>query len=366
MFEGLVRQLLLGYLGRYVKDIQKEQLKITLWNEEVLLENVELILEAFDYLQLPFALKQGRVGRLSIRIPWKKLGWDPIIIILEDVFVSASQRDDQEWSLDAVERREFAGKKAKLAAAELAKLSRRVSDNEAGQSFTSYITAKVLDSIQVSIRNFHVLYSNMQLDLARIVFGLKFTSLTIMKQNLVGLSVGRARGVQVNKIVEIKGLEIYCSTFQSDVNLMSLDNTGDSNFWSLAKAQGNAFDHILKPLDVSVSLLVNRSGRLDNDLPQCSINAELTKLVLSVDEVQLQQIFILLDYLDTSQLREKYGRYRPRYSPLSKKPDGWQKLWWQYAQQSVLSDVRKKLKKTSWKYLGQRLWLHTTIVRSVQ
>lgn len=59
MFEGLVRQLLLGYLGRYVKDIQKEQLKITLWNEEVLLENVELILEAFDYLQLPFALKQG-------------------------------------------------------------------------------------------------------------------------------------------------------------------------------------------------------------------------------------------------------------------------------------------------------------------
>jgi hypothetical protein len=35
MLEGLVRQLLLGYLGRYVKDIQKEQLKITLWNGNV-------------------------------------------------------------------------------------------------------------------------------------------------------------------------------------------------------------------------------------------------------------------------------------------------------------------------------------------
>lgn len=32
MFEGLVRQLILGYLGRYIKDIQKEKLKITLWN----------------------------------------------------------------------------------------------------------------------------------------------------------------------------------------------------------------------------------------------------------------------------------------------------------------------------------------------
>ncbi|KAK4834297.1 hypothetical protein QYF36_020421 [Acer negundo] len=348
MFEGLVRQLILGYLGRYVKDIQKEQLKITLWNGEVLLENVDLILEAFDYLQLPFALKQGRVGRLSIRIPWKNLGLNPIIIILEDVFVSASQRDDQEWSLDAVERREFAGKKAKLAAAELAKLSRRVCDYQAGQSFTSFLTAKVLDGIQVSIRNFHVLYSNTQLDSAQIMFSLKFSSLTIMKQNLVGSYSGKARGGQVNKIVEIKDLEICCSTFQSDVNLLSLDNV-DSKFWS------NKFDHILKPFNVSVSLMINRSGKLDDDLPQYSINTELTRLVLSLDEVQLQEIFILLDYLSTSRLREKYGRYRPRYSPLSKKPDGWQKLWWQYAQQSVLSDVRKELKKTSWRYLGQRL-----------
>uniref|UniRef100_A0A453S1M4 Uncharacterized protein n=1 Tax=Aegilops tauschii subsp. strangulata TaxID=200361 RepID=A0A453S1M4_AEGTS len=57
MFEGVVSQVLAGLLGRYVKGIQKEQLKIGIWNEEINLENVELILEAFDYLQLPFALK---------------------------------------------------------------------------------------------------------------------------------------------------------------------------------------------------------------------------------------------------------------------------------------------------------------------
>ncbi|GMP69404.1 hypothetical protein CsSME_00028684 [Camellia sinensis var. sinensis] len=32
MFEGLVRQLLVGYLGQYMKDIEKEQLRISLWN----------------------------------------------------------------------------------------------------------------------------------------------------------------------------------------------------------------------------------------------------------------------------------------------------------------------------------------------
>ncbi|CAD6266384.1 unnamed protein product [Miscanthus lutarioriparius] len=146
MFEGVVSKVLDGLLRRYVKAIQKEQLKIGIWKEEIQLENVELILEAFDYLQLPFALKNGRIGKLSIRIPWKKLGWDPIIIVIED------------WSSDSLDKRELAGKLAKLNAIELAKFSRRVTDNQTGQSFLSYISAKILDSIQVSMRNVHIVY----------------------------------------------------------------------------------------------------------------------------------------------------------------------------------------------------------------
>uniref|UniRef100_A0A0A0LXR7 Uncharacterized protein n=1 Tax=Cucumis sativus TaxID=3659 RepID=A0A0A0LXR7_CUCSA len=51
----------------------------------------------------------------------------------------------------------------------------------------------------------------------------------------------------------------------------------------------------------------------------------------------------------------RYGRFRPWCFPLSRKVKGWQMLWWHYAQQSVLLDVRKRLKKCSWRYLGQRL-----------
>jgi hypothetical protein len=158
MFEGLVHQLLVGYLGNYVKDIHKDQFRIGLWKGEVLLENVELVLEAFDYLQLPFAIKKGVIGKLSIKIPWKKLGWDPILIALEEVYICTCRRDDSEWSVGAVEARELAGKKANLAAAELAKLSRRVSDNQAGQSFISYLSAKIIDNIQVTIQNVHIRY----------------------------------------------------------------------------------------------------------------------------------------------------------------------------------------------------------------
>ncbi|XP_057987743.1 uncharacterized protein LOC110642362 isoform X2 [Hevea brasiliensis] len=253
MFEGLVHRVLVGYLGSYVKNIQKDHLKLSLWNEEVFLENVELIPEAFDYLQLPFALKQGRIGKLSIKISWKKLGWDqPIIIALEDVFICASQRDDHEWSVEAAERREFAGKKAKLAAAELAKLSRRVCDNQAGKSFISYITAKVLDSIQLSIRNFHIQYNEIQLDSSQVLFGLKFSSLTI-KQNLVGSLGGKVVRGQVNKTVDVEALEIYCTTSKGAVDSTSLDNTANFGY---ERSDGNTVDHLLQPFDVTVSLVV--------------------------------------------------------------------------------------------------------------
>ncbi|KAK7279741.1 hypothetical protein RJT34_24798 [Clitoria ternatea] len=351
MFEGLVHQLLLGYLGRYFKDIQKEQLKIRL--EVVLLENVELILDAFDYLQLPFALKQGRVGKLSIKIPWKK-PWDPIMIILEDVFISASQRGDQEWSADAVEKREFAGKKAKLAAAELGKLSRRVCGSHAGQSFISHVTAKILDSIQVDIRNFHVLYSDVPNDLGHVMFGLKFTSLT-MKQNLIGSSNGSVSMGHEHKIVEVKGLEFYSRMFPSSMDLVTVNSMGNSYSASNIKLEGEHYNSILAPCDVTLILSDNRSQKLDDNAPQYSVTAESSGVVISLDEVQLQHMLLVWDYICICRLREKYGRFRPWHCPLPRKCEGWQIYWWHYAQESVLADVRRKLKKSSWRYLGDRL-----------
>ncbi|KAK1261415.1 hypothetical protein QJS04_geneDACA020279 [Acorus gramineus] len=358
MFERLVSQLLEGYLGRYI-DIQKEQLKILLWNEEVLLEKVELRLEAFDYLQLPFSLKQGQVGRLSIKIPWKKLGWDPINISLEDIYVLASQRDDSEWNLDLVERRELAGKKAKLNAAELAKLSKRVSDNRAGHSFISYISAKIIDSIQVTIKNVHIVYVDKHNDLAKFTFGLRFSSLSVVidsrvKQNYSGASTGKLKGGQVNKIVEISTLGIYCNMYEQYPTFSGTNNHTDFQQSYNANSNPEDDDYIIPPFDATVFLMVNKSGKVDGT-PQNSITAELTSLVILLKEVQLQQIMSLWDYFSTCALRERYGRYRPCRNTLTMKLDGWQKRWWRYAQESVLADVRRKLKRTSWSYLGQRM-----------
>ncbi|XP_021760935.1 LOW QUALITY PROTEIN: uncharacterized protein LOC110725772 [Chenopodium quinoa] len=353
MFEGPVRQLLLGYLGKYIKDFHQQQLKITL--DEIVLKDVQLILEAFDYLQLPVALKQCHVGRLRIGISWKKLSWeswDPIVISLEleDVHFCAGPRDDHEWSVDAVERRELAAKKAKLAAAELAKLSRRVCDNQAGQSLISHVTGRILDSIQVSMRNVHIVYCDTESP--SMLFGLRFSSLE-MKQAPDGPLSSKARGGQVNKTVEIYGLGIYCCTLEGFLNSLNANVIKENVLWQYATTNVDKYDYLVTPFDLS--LQVTKSGKLELDAPQYSVAAELTKLVMTINPTQLQHILKFSDYICTCQLREKYGRYRPWDCPLSKKVKGWQKVWWRYAKESVIFDVRKRRKKTSWWYLGQKL-----------
>ncbi|EMS47217.1 Putative vacuolar protein sorting-associated protein 13A [Triticum urartu] len=373
MFEGVVSQVLAGLLGRYVKGIQKEQLKIGIWNEEINLENVELILEAFDYLQLPFALKTGmiydptqtawldatntifailarigRIGKLSIKIPWKKLGWDPIIIVIEDVF----------WGSDSLGKRELAGKLAKLNAIELAKFSRRVTDNQTGQSLLSYMSAKILDNIQVSIRNVHIIYVESHNDQGSFIFGLEFSSLSIQtdtqKQSFAMSLMARSRQDEVNKKINISNVGIYCQQLEEQQNLYDVGALTDaqSNF-SLGLAHPRD-DYLINPFCVTVSVLANNSGKRDG-VPQYDMTAELTALVLSIDEIQLQQVLNLCDHFTICALRTKYGRYRPPESFLSKRQKGWQIMWWQYAKDSIMADVERRLKKTSWRFLGKRL-----------
>nr|GFC74590.1 hypothetical protein [Tanacetum cinerariifolium] len=115
------------------------------------------------------------------------------------------------------------------------------------------------------------------------------------------LSSGKVRIGQVNKLVEIQGLEIYCRTFTKDPYT---ENGEDSMAMVVASSHRDDHIHLLAPVDVSASLSVNRSGRLENNAAQYSVDVELSGLVLSLDEDQLQQILYLYDYLCTCRLRE--------------------------------------------------------------
>ncbi|XP_078445725.1 vacuolar protein sorting-associated protein, putative (DUF1162) isoform X2 [Wolffia australiana] len=238
---------------------------------------------------------------------------------------------------------------AKLNAAELAKFSKRFYGNQVGQ----YVFAKVLDNIQVSIKNVHIMYIDGHCDLDDFIFGLRFSSLTILndtrKQNVRSMH-GKTRAGQAKKVLKLTTLGIYCNILEDNIGTEDDPTEMPHNL----KFDLKRYDYLINPFDLTINLVVNKSGMLDAS-PAYAVVAELTSMVVLLNEVQLAQILKLWDHLSTCSLRERYGRYRPDHTSLLQKIDGWPLKWWHYAQQSILADVRQRLKKTSWSSLGWRL-----------
>jgi hypothetical protein len=71
VFESVVADALLLYLGDYVKNLSGEQLKISVFSGNVVLNNLELKGEALHAFNLPFHVVKGFIGKLRLIVPWQ-------------------------------------------------------------------------------------------------------------------------------------------------------------------------------------------------------------------------------------------------------------------------------------------------------
>jgi vacuolar protein sorting-associated protein 13A/C len=68
MFEAQVAFYLNQYLGKYVYGLDAESLRISVWNGDVELRNLQLKPEALAELNLPITVKAGLLGRLTLKV----------------------------------------------------------------------------------------------------------------------------------------------------------------------------------------------------------------------------------------------------------------------------------------------------------
>ena len=84
MLEGLAIWFLNNYLGKYLENLDPEQLSISLLAGQVELENVPLRKDALSFIQ-GVELKRGTVGHIRLTIPVSSLGTDPWCLSLQGV-----------------------------------------------------------------------------------------------------------------------------------------------------------------------------------------------------------------------------------------------------------------------------------------
>ena len=186
MLEGVLAPVLERFLGQYIVDLPREQLRVGLWSGVLRLENVRLKPDAFDALKLPFAVRSGTIALLELKIAWKTLllRSHPIVVTLDGIAVTASPRAEDEWTMEPANKRALALKRTALAAAaELVAQKRRgVTDVAAASSVLAAAVPTVLDRLRVKVGAVHVKFADMpKLAEAEDVaaFGLRLDSMLI-------------------------------------------------------------------------------------------------------------------------------------------------------------------------------------------
>ena len=172
MLESLAANLLNRLLGSYVENFDPNQLNVGIWSGDVKLKNLKLRKDCLDSLDLPIDVKSGILGDLVLTVPWSSLKNKPVKIIIEDCYLLCSPRSEDNENDEEMVKRAFRLKMRKVAEWELTNQARilsnqsenKTSSSSSGKNNTGFmqsLTTKIIDNLQVTIKNIHLRYEDM-------------------------------------------------------------------------------------------------------------------------------------------------------------------------------------------------------------
>ncbi|CAK9090660.1 Putative vacuolar protein sorting-associated protein 13A [Durusdinium trenchii] len=171
MFEKAVEGLLRRYLRDYLRvdDVSLDKLVVSLWSGHLEIEMLELQGDALQQLfGLQLHTKSGKIGKLTVDVPWSALQSQPVVIRLAGVEIVGEVLHDQDVvAKSAAEERalENQGKRARLEQLEQLAGTDTANDEDsaaggadsgAGDSFWEKLGTKILDNLQLELEDVHL------------------------------------------------------------------------------------------------------------------------------------------------------------------------------------------------------------------
>ena len=116
--EAAVADVLQKVLGAFVRGIDKDSLKLSIWSGDVRLKGLELRTEVLDALPIPVHVLGASLGEIRVVVPWRNLfGKEPLSITVEKLLVLVKPRgDDDAAAADPADQASEEEREAKAAA----------------------------------------------------------------------------------------------------------------------------------------------------------------------------------------------------------------------------------------------------------
>ena len=325
MASNLINFVVDNFLSKFI-EIDKSQTYASLWSGVLELKNLKIKKESFSYINLPyFVLESGYIGKIRIEIKMPFFYSNPIIIVINDIFILAKQKDINHLK-DEEEKKAMKDLKNK----------KLISDEEIFNKLEEIenqeptIFSQILNNINININNFVLRFEDsISNPVIPFSFGMILKKLRINSSNeefeiLIDDNI-KNEGKENNnldfiyKLISINDLFVYLDCFNSleDLNYNKLidisikDNIpsemvnylGDIfNFYCYCQSELNInynnkllHDFILYKLNIEIKISMNFN--LENNNPKYELYIdEIDNFIFQLNINQLSNAFLLLSY----------------------------------------------------------------------
>ncbi|KAL0457540.1 UNVERIFIED_CONTAM: Vacuolar protein sorting-associated protein 13 [Sesamum latifolium] len=334
---------------------------------DVVLKDLKLKAEALNALKLPVTVKAGFLGTITLKVPWKSLGKEPVIVLIDQVFILATATDGRSPKEEDREKL-FEAKLQQIDEAESATLeaiSRSKPGNPAaGNSWLGSLIATIIGNLKISISNVHIRYEDSLSNPGHpFCCGITLAKLAAVTMDEQGNETFDTSGAldKLRKSLQLERLAMYHDSnrgpWQLDKRWEDLsprewieifeDGINESSKGSsLASPWAQDRRYLVSP--INGVLKYHRLGnqeRNDSSVPFEKASLVIPDVSLTITEAQYHDWIKLVEVISTYRKHVEVYHLRPGV-PVS----GGAALWWRYAAQAGLQQ-KKMCYRFSWEQI---------------
>ena len=388
MFESILADALNKALGEYCVGIDTEKLRVSAWRGDVLLKNVQLKRTALASLRAPIALDAGTIGELRLKIPWRNLGKEAVIVEIDRVFVLASRVELDEFATANAsdesrdkgaksdeEREEERAKRAERVAraefdwlkASMGKLKKKIEsevDKKKSKPWIWSLVSTAIANVQVKVTNVHFRYED---DITtpghRFTSGMTVSQLSAITVDDAGKPTFTTSDMlsRIHKHVTLAKFSVYLDSdnlserWKSSEQWKPPEPSDEAGLWALFgpgiddESSASQRHYILHP--VTVDLIYHKKGRKEVSVPGQArqiFDLRFQDARVALSREQYYNMMRLLDVLNQHRMRLPHAQFRPRVS-IKSSP----KAWWNYAKLALVARQKKILGRMEWREIAE-------------
>ncbi|KAI5632190.1 vacuolar protein sorting-associated protein 13 [Phthorimaea operculella] len=356
VFESIVVDVLNKFLGDYVENLNRSQLKLGIWGGDVVLENLVLKQNALEELNIPVQTVYGHLGKLTLKIPWKNLYGASVEAQIERLFLVVNPNAEVKYDQEKEDKMALATKQAELARVEEAK-KKEAEEDKMDETFVEKLVTQIIKNVQLTIKDIHIRYEDSITNPKQpFSLGMTLHNLSVhttdenWKQTVVTEAV-----TKIFKILSLEGLAIYWNPeteLYAKTGAESIKNRLQQEI-ATKTSQPSFYSYALGPINATAKLKLNTKPESETpkfNTPKVTLSLHMEQLGISLSKGQYRDMMLMFDSMDRMSKGMPYRKYRPYLKTYR----GHYKEWWKFAYTCILEEeVRRRRNNWDWAHMLQ-------------